>query len=90
MKPSPEKIAVLRVIRRWMPEIRRAASAAGQGPGALLERVLESGLPRAEGIDVPRMLAKAEASGFEEVGDLDRWQARRERDLTRRLSGSAS
>lgn len=87
MKPSPDRSEVQGVIRRWMPELRRAASASGEGPAALLERVLEATLPRVGEVDVPGILAAAEASGFEPVDDLDRWQAGRERGLRERLSG---
>lgn len=88
MKQSLEQSAVLKVLRRWMPEIRRAASVRGEGPDALLERVLESGLPKVDEAGLRKMLADAEASGFEPVDDLDRWQAKREQALQKRLAGN--
>lgn len=80
----------MRVVRRWMPEIRRAATATGERPDELLERVIDDGLNGPEVTDLPALLAEAEESGFEEVGSFDRWQARQERELGERISRRAA
>jgi hypothetical protein len=90
MEKPQDNPAVLRVIRHWMPEIRRAASASGERPEALLERVIEDGLHGPVVTGLPALLAEAEDSGFDEVGNLDRWQARRERELRDRIARRAA
>jgi hypothetical protein len=90
MENPRDNSAVLRVLRRWMPEIRRAAIASGERPYALLERVVDDGLNGPEITARPALLAEAEESGFEEVGSLDRWQARQERELGDRISRRAA
>jgi len=86
MESSLENTAVLAVLRRWMPALHREAIASGQDEDALLERALSRALPRTEVVDISEMAAEADASGYEEVEDLNGWHAELEEELRASLA----
>jgi hypothetical protein len=73
--------AVIDVLKRLMPEIRREAASNGLREEAVLESALRRVLQRARVVDVARMAREADASGYDEIEDFDGWQAGMEGEL---------
>ena len=85
MEKALENSAAFEVLRRWMPELKKAALESGQREDALLEKALRHALPRMEEVDLPRMIAEAKASGSTPIDDLDVWLKDRKEALRERL-----
>lgn len=81
MGKASENSAVIEVLNRWMPALRQEALDSGQAEDTLLEQVLTRALPRTEAADFARMAEEADASGYEEVDDLDAWHADLEQEV---------
>jgi hypothetical protein len=86
------KTALWAALERWLPQLELLANAKGVKEDQVLEDALEAACARG-GIDpkvaLDQMIDEAEASGTEEIADLNAWAAERENGLSKRLKDAA-